>query len=73
MPKPTDKLDAEPSANGPEDQTDWNAVDWRRQNRRVTNLRKRLFRATRAGDYRKVRNLQKLMQRRMSRVVTGTA
>ena len=59
MPKPTDKLDAAPAANGPKGRTDWHAIDWRRQNRLVANLRKRIFRATQAGDYRKVRNLQK--------------
>ena len=71
MAKPTDKLDAEPSANGPKGQTDWNAIDWRRQNRLVANLRKRIFRATRAGDYRKVRNLQKLMLRSWSNTLVS--
>jgi RNA-directed DNA polymerase len=71
MPKPTDKLDAAPAANGPEDQTDWNAIDWRRQHRLVANLRKRIFRATRAGDYRKVRNLQKLMLRSYANTLVG--
>src|SRR5690242_13374927 len=73
MPKPTDKLDAAPAANGPGDQTDWNAIDWRRQHRLVANLRKRIFRATRAGDYRKVRNLQKLMLRELRQHTGGRA
>jgi hypothetical protein len=41
MPKPTDKLDAVRTANGPKGQTDWHAIDWRRQNRLVANLRRR--------------------------------
>jgi len=71
MPKPTDKLDAAPAANGPKGRTDWQAIDWRRQNRLVANLRKRIFRATQAGDYRKVRNLQKLMLRSRANTLVG--
>src|SRR5262249_52049061 len=48
-------------ANGTEKQTDWNAVDWRKANRTVRNLRQRLFRATQERDLNKVRSLQKLM------------
>lgn len=33
------------SANGTKGQTDWNAVNWRQVNRRVRNLRQRIFRA----------------------------
>ena len=66
MPKPTDKLDAALAANGPEGRT-----DWRGQNRLVANLRKRIFRATQAGDYRKVRNLQKLMLRSRANTLVG--
>lgn len=44
-------------------QTDWNAVDWRQCRRTVENLRKRIFRASKMGNYRQVRNLQKLMLR----------
>jgi RNA-directed DNA polymerase len=71
MPKPTDKLDAVQAANGPEGQADWHAIDWRRQNRLVANLRKRIFRATQAGDYRTVRNLQKLMLRSRANTLVG--
>src|SRR6266516_6084041 len=48
-------------ANGTEKQTDWNAVNWRKTNRTVRNLRQRLFRATQEGTLNKVRSLQKLM------------
>ena len=51
------------NANGPTDMTDWQTVDWRQVNRCVDNLRKRIFRAVQEGDYRKARNLQKLMLR----------
>src|SRR4051794_3253336 len=53
----------QPTANGPEGQTDWNSVNWRKTNRQVRNLRRRIFRATQQGDYRKVASLQKLMLR----------
>jgi RNA-directed DNA polymerase len=50
-------------ANGTEKHlaTDWNAIDWRQQERRVRNLRQRIFRATQAGEWKRVRSLQKLM------------
>ncbi len=50
--------------NGPaKPATDWNAVNWRRANRQVRNLRQRIFRATQAGEWAKVRSLQRLMLR----------
>src|SRR5947208_7861420 len=48
-------------AKGTEKQTDWNAIDWRKANRTVRNLRHRIFRATQEGNLNKVRSLQKLM------------
>src|ERR1700674_2364073 len=50
-------------ANGPERQTDWDSVNWRKAGRLVRNLRQRIFRATQANDLRRVRSLQKLMLR----------
>jgi RNA-directed DNA polymerase len=47
-------------------QTDWNSVDWRQANRVVKNLRQRIFKASRQGDLKKVRSLQKLMMRSYS-------
>jgi RNA-directed DNA polymerase len=35
--------------------TDWNAIDWRKVQRSVSNLRRRIFRASKEGDHRKVR------------------
>ena len=43
--------------------TDWSQVNWRTVYRRVEKLRHRIFRATKEGDYRRVRSLQKLMLR----------
>lgn len=57
-------------ANGAEGRlTDWNAIDWRRVERSVRNLRQRIFRASREGDHRKVRSLQKLMLRSRANVL----
>src|SRR5258708_29854668 len=56
-------------ANGPERQTDWNAVDWRQADRNVRNLRHRIFRATQANDLKRVSSLQKLMLRSYSNIL----
>jgi RNA-directed DNA polymerase len=58
-------------ANGPERRTDWDAIDWRKAQRVVRNLRQRIFRATQAGDTKKVRSLQKLMLRSRSNILVG--
>src|SRR6185436_6291258 len=50
--------------NGSEDEVlDWDAVDWRQVEDDVRRLRQRIFTASKAGDLKKVRNLQKLMLR----------
>ena len=52
------------AANGPEgDVADWDAVDWARAEDDVRRLRQRIFTASKAGDLRKVRSLQRLMLR----------
>jgi RNA-directed DNA polymerase len=60
--EPKDKLDAMTGhafamamaalgVNGPEDDDlDWNAIDWRKVQRSVSNLRRRIFRASKEGD-----------------------
>src|SRR5436305_14296095 len=48
-------------ANGTEKQTNWNAINWRKVNRTVRNLRHRIFGATQEGNLKKVRSLQQLM------------
>ncbi|WP_431958467.1 group II intron reverse transcriptase/maturase [Nocardia lijiangensis] len=50
------------AVNGPED-FDWDAVRWRRAEDEVRRLRQRIFKASQAGDLKKVRSLQKLMLR----------
>ncbi len=65
-PEPEDKLDAATNVvvNGPEDAPfDWHAIDWRRVEGDVRRLRQRIFTASRAGDLKRVRSLQKLMLR----------
>jgi RNA-directed DNA polymerase len=58
------KLGAAAVANGPEgDVVDWDAIDWRQVQDGVGRLRQRIFTASRAGDLKKVRNLQKLLLR----------
>src|SRR5215472_9694827 len=54
------------SANVTERRTDWNAIDWKRANRNVRNLRQRIFRASQEGNLKKVRSLQRLMLRNYS-------
>ena len=50
--------------NGPEDEPlDWHAVDWRAAEDDVRRLRQRIFTASRVGDLKRVRSLQKLMLR----------
>ena len=51
-------------ANGPEDVADdWLSIDWRVVGEDVRRLRQRIFAASKAGDFKRVRNLQKLMLR----------
>ena len=57
------------SVNGTERQTRWHAVNWRRANRIVRNLRQRIFRASQEGNFKKVRSLQKLMLRSRSNIL----
>src|SRR5207244_12819117 len=59
------------AANGPAGRpgTDWDAIDWRKADRIVRNLRQRIFRAAQANDLRKVRSLQKLMLRSYSNIL----
>lgn len=52
------------AANGLKGQLkDWNQVNWRKVCKLVRNLRQRIFRTRKLGDFRKLRSLQKLMVR----------
>lgn len=42
---------------------DWSQINWRKINKTVKNLRKRIFLARKLGNFCKLRNLQKLMKR----------
>jgi len=70
MLEPKDKLDATADTavsgvvNGPEDVVgDWWSVDWPLVEDQVRRLRYRIFTASRDGDLKRVRSLQKLMLR----------
>lgn len=58
-------------ANGTKRHTEWNGVDWRQTTRTVRNLRQRIFRASKEGDLKKARSLQKLMLRSYSNVLVS--
>jgi len=50
--------------NGPEgDVLGWDAVDWRQAEDDVRRLRQRIFTASKAGDLKRVRSLQRLLLR----------
>jgi len=60
----TGVADGRAVVNGPEGEPpDWDAADWRQAEEDVRRLRQRIFAASKAGDLKKVRNLQKLMLR----------
>ena len=52
------------SPNGLKKQLEnWSEINWHKVNKLVKNLRQRIFRARELGNFKKLRNLQKLMQR----------
>lgn len=69
--EPKDTLDAPAIAevNGPEGDRpgwDWYDIDWDQANREVRRLRQRIFAASRDGDVKRLRNLQKLALRSLA-------
>ena len=42
---------------------DWNQINWRKVNKAVKSLRKRIFRARKLGQWKQLRRLQKLMMK----------
>jgi RNA-directed DNA polymerase len=54
-----------------EDNLKWDQISWKKVNRIVRNLRRRIFSARQKGDLKKVRNLQKLMLRSQSNVLSS--
>ena len=68
-------LDAATSVtvNGSQDLVqDWDQVDWGRVEAQVRRLRQRIFTASRAGEHRKVRSLQRLMLRSGANALLST-
>jgi RNA-directed DNA polymerase len=57
--------------NGPEELLDWDVVNWRHTEAQVQRLRQRIFKATQAGDLKRVRNLQKLMLRSLANTLVS--
>lgn len=49
--------------------TDWNSVKWKNAFRVVRRLRQRIFKATKGGSLKLVRNLQKLLMRSYSNIL----
>jgi RNA-directed DNA polymerase len=61
-----------PAVNGPEgDVVDWDAVDWRQAEDNVRRLRQRIFTASKAGNLKKVRSLQKVTPRSRSNALVS--
>jgi RNA-directed DNA polymerase len=50
---------------------DWNAIPWHHHEGNVRRLRQRIFKATRAQDYKTVRNLQRMMLRSWSNTLVS--
>ena len=57
------------NANVTERISDWHSIDWYEVNRNIRNLRRRIFKATQNDDWRKVRNLHRLMLKSYSNVL----
>ena len=58
--------------NGPEDGLpEWDQVNWGQAEKNVRRLRRRIFAASRAGDLKKVRSLQKMMLRSRSNALVS--
>jgi retron-type reverse transcriptase len=52
---------------GPKPRTeDWETLDWKRYQRNVFRLQRRIYRAARQGDWRRVHKLQRLLLRSWS-------
>src|SRR5580704_9167927 len=70
LPEPKGKLGTV-TVNGPEDLPDWAAIDWRIHEGNVGRLRRRIFKATRDGNWPQVRSLQKMMLRSWSNTLVS--
>jgi RNA-directed DNA polymerase len=52
--------------------TDWSQINWRKAEGKVRNLRRRIFRAAQQRDWKRVKNLSKLMLRSYSNSLVST-
>jgi RNA-directed DNA polymerase len=57
------------NANVTQRTTQWNCVNWRKAHKVVRRLRQRIFKATRFGSLKLVRNLQRLLMRSYSNIL----
>lgn len=64
-------MQAQAYANVTTRTTPWTSINWRKAHKVVRNLRQRIFRASQAGNRKKVKALQKLMLRSYSNVVVS--
>lgn len=86
LPEPEGKLDAMAgyswstpavatapvNVNGPKDEVfEWDATRWRAHEDNVRRMRQRIFKATREGDWARVRSLQKMMLRSWSNTLVS--
>ena len=49
--------------------TDWSQIDWNKTRKTVKNLRQRIFRARKLGQWKQLRRLQKLLIRSRSNLL----
>lgn len=68
-----EKIESKPSGDGivTEQTTNWHAIEWKNAYRMVRKIRRRIFKATREGNWKKVNKLQKLMLRSYSNILTS--
>ncbi len=51
---------------------DWNQINWKKAKKIVRNLRRRIFRAQKLGQQKRVKNLQKLLIKSRSNLLLST-
>ncbi|NEQ84624.1 MAG: group II intron reverse transcriptase/maturase [Moorea sp. SIO2I5] len=68
-----EKIEPKPNGNGIETKqaTDWHHIEWKKAYRNVRKLRRRIFRATQEGNWKKVNKLQRLMLRSYSNILVS--
>lgn len=71
IPNAMEKTESKGKTNGvvTEQPTNWHSINWKKAYRMVRKLRRRIFRATREGNWKKVRTLQKLLLKSRSNIL----